>query len=96
MRVSDLDSDRMMIHVRGGKGKKDRYTLLSVELLRLVREYYRAYRPTEYLFPGAEGRGHISERAVESIFDRALAAASIQALLGHSSSKTTEIYTQNK
>ena len=120
VRVSDLDSDRMMIHVRGGKGKKDRYTLLSVELLRLVREYYRAYRPTEYLFPGAEGRGHISERAVESIFDRALAAASIrkpatvhtlrhsfathllehgtdlryiQALLGHSSSKTTEIYT---
>ena len=120
VRVSDVDRDRMMIRVRAGKGKKDRYTLLSEELLKQLRGYYVTHRPTEYLFPGAEGRPFMSERSVESIFEHALSAASIrkpatvhtlrhsfathllengtdlryiQALLGHSSSKTTEIYT---
>ena len=50
MRVSDIDSQRMLIRVEQGKGKKDRYTLLSPRLLVELRRYYRVYRPTEWLF----------------------------------------------
>jgi integrase len=51
LRVTDVDSQRMLIRVEQGKGKKDRYTLLSQRLLEELRQYYRVYRPTEWLFP---------------------------------------------
>lgn len=51
LRVSDIDSQRGVIHVRQGKGKKDRLTILSDRLLQLLREYWRVARPTEWLFP---------------------------------------------
>ncbi len=51
LRVTDIDSPRMLIRVEQGKGKKDRYTLLSPRLLEELRQYYRVYRPTEWLFP---------------------------------------------
>jgi site-specific recombinase XerD len=51
LRVTDIDSQRMLIRVEQGKGKKDRYTLLSPRLLDDLRQYYRVYRPTEWLFP---------------------------------------------
>jgi site-specific recombinase XerD len=51
LRVTDIDSQRMLIRVEQGKGKKDRYTLLSPRLLEELRQYYRIYRPSEYLFP---------------------------------------------
>jgi integrase/recombinase XerD len=51
LRVTDIDSPRMLIRVEQGKGKKDRYTLLSPRLLDELRQYYRVYRPTEWLFP---------------------------------------------
>lgn len=54
LRVDDLDSDRMVIRVRQGKGKKDRYARLTPGLLELLREYWRADRPQTLLFPGAE------------------------------------------
>jgi len=50
--VTDIDSERMQIHVRKGKGKKDRFVTLSARLLEAVREYWRAYRPEHWLFPG--------------------------------------------
>ncbi len=50
VRVTDIDSQRMLIRVEQGKGKKDRYTLLSARLLVELRRYYRVYRPTEWLF----------------------------------------------
>lgn len=51
LRVTDIDSQRMLIRVEQGKGKKDRYTLLSARLLDELRQYYRVYRPSEWLFP---------------------------------------------
>jgi len=51
--IDDIDSERMVIRVRQGKGKKDRYARLTPGLLALLREYYRAYRPETLLFPGA-------------------------------------------
>ena len=119
LRVEDIDSDRMLINILGGKGKKDRTTLLSVTILPLLRSYYITYKPQNWLF---EGPGHkqYSPSSLRNIFMRAKARAKIfknitphslrhsfathllekgtnlryiQKLLGHSSSKTTEIYT---
>jgi len=53
LQVGDIDSKRMVIHVRMGKCRKDRYTLLTPELLRQLRAYWLKYRPTGYLFYGA-------------------------------------------
>ncbi len=52
LQIGDIDSKRMLIHVRLGKGSKDRYTVLTPELLRQLRAYYLKYRPTNYLFYG--------------------------------------------
>ncbi len=53
LRIEDIDSQRMVIRIRQGKGKKDRYGRLSPGLLELLREYWRACRPESLLFPGA-------------------------------------------
>jgi integrase len=52
LQVSDIDSERMVIHVRQGKGRKDRDVPLSPKLLETLREYWRWRRPQSYLFPG--------------------------------------------
>lgn len=119
MKISDIDSTRSLILVRDAKGKKDRTTLLSHKLLNMLREYYKEYRPKEYLFEGETG-GQYSVKAIQNVFNKALASSGIkkkatvhslrhsfathllergtdlryiQELLGHNSSKTTEIYT---
>ena len=51
LRPTDIDSQRMLIRIEQGKGKKDRYAMLSPRLLEELRQYYRVYRPTEWLFP---------------------------------------------
>ncbi len=53
LRIEDLDSERMAIRIRQGKGKKDRYARLTPGLLSLLRKYWKAYRPKTLLFPGA-------------------------------------------
>jgi len=53
LRVADIDSSRMVIRVRQGKGQKDRYVMLSPRLLEILRAYWRVVRPGEFLFPGA-------------------------------------------
>jgi integrase/recombinase XerD len=61
LRITDIDSKRMRIHIRLGKGKKDRYVMLGESLLALLREYYKAARPEgEYLFPGQKPGTHLS------------------------------------
>jgi len=55
LRVNDIDSKRNLIVVRNGKGQKDRHTLLGAVLLGKLRNYYRKYRPKEWLFEGRDG-----------------------------------------
>ena len=119
LRINDLDSEQMRVFVRGGKGKKDRVTILSQKALDVLRQYFRKYKPKEYLFEGQKG-GQYSLSSLRRVFTRALTHAKIkknvslhslrhsfathllengvdlryiQILLGHNSSKTTEIYT---
>ena len=61
---SDINSSRMVIHVRQGKGRQDRYVTLSPSLLETLREYYRDYRPEgEWLFPNRDRTGATIQRA---------------------------------
>jgi len=119
VKITDIDSNRMQIRVEQAKGKKDRYTLLSVRLLEILREYFIAYKPKEWLFEGATG-GQYSVGSIQAIMKDSTKKAGIkkkisvhtlrhsfathllengtslryiQILLGHASSKTTEVYT---
>lgn len=60
LRVEDIDSSRMVLCVRQGKGSKDRQVPLSPRLLRELRSYWSMYRPREWLFPGRTEAGHLS------------------------------------
>ena len=62
LKVSDVDSERMVIRIRGGKGRKDREVMLSAKLLEALRDHWRRYKPKEWLFPG--GRWHNSSRPI--------------------------------
>jgi integrase/recombinase XerD len=64
LKVSDIDTPRNVLWVRLGKGSKDRQTLLSPKLLDLLRGYWRAERPVEWLFPGADSNRPISAKAI--------------------------------
>lgn len=119
LRIGDIDSDGMRIWVREGKGVKDRLTVLSPMLLKLLRQYFKRYHPSQYLFEGDEGKPYTAS-SVRKVLKRAVKNANIhkpvrphtlrhsfathllengtnlryiQALLGHTSAKTTEIYT---
>ncbi|HEX5140107.1 MAG TPA: site-specific integrase [Dehalococcoidia bacterium] len=69
--VTDIDSRRMTITVRQGKGRKDRVVPLSPVLLTLLREYWRLYTPRHFLFPGATPERPLNRRSVSSICERA-------------------------
>ena len=62
--AADIDSQRMMLHVQQGKGHKDRYVMLSPRLLDILRIYWRAQRPVQWLFPGRVPGEPISRYAV--------------------------------
>lgn len=76
LRLSDIDSGRMVIHLKAAKGKKDRCVMLSDVLLEHLRLYYKAYRPKEWLFEG-QSHDHYSTRSVQKIFQTAKAQAGI-------------------
>lgn len=119
LKIRDIDSKRMQIRIEQGKGKKDRYTLLSKKTLLILRQYFNEYKPKEWLFEG-EGGGQYADRSIQNVLKASVQKAGIQkkisvhtlrhsfathllelgtdlryiqSLLGHSSSKTTEIYT---
>ncbi|MDF0705576.1 tyrosine-type recombinase/integrase [Flagellimonas okinawensis] len=119
LKVDDIDSKRMLIHIKSAKGKKDRYTLLSHSFLEILRLYYKQYKPKDYLFEGQNSPTY-STSSAQWILKRAIARSGIrkevtlhtlrhsfathllengtdiryiQELLGHSSPKTTMIYT---
>lgn len=76
----EIDSKRMVIHVRRGKGGVDRYTVLSKRLLQCLRDYWRKSRPhlNGYLFPGGTGLGHACPETVRNVFNKAVADANIK------------------
>lgn len=76
LKVTDIDSKRMMVRVTG-KGGKDRYSILSSVALETLRQYYRKYRPKDWLFEGQRADRPISERTIEKIFEIAKDRASI-------------------
>ncbi|TFH26788.1 MAG: integrase [Bacteroidia bacterium] len=119
LKINDIDSKRMLIRISHSKGNKDRYTLLSEKLVKLLRDYYKIYQPKYWLFEGQRG-GQYSATSIENVFRKAMKQARItkyatphtlrhsfathlleqginlryiQEILGHSSLKTTEIYT---
>jgi len=64
LRIEDIDSRRKTIHVRLGKGRKDRMVVLSDVLLELLRAYWRIVRPTDWLFPSNANGGPLTSRSV--------------------------------
>jgi site-specific recombinase XerD len=83
LKVSDIDSERMMIHVKGGKGDKDREVMLSPKLLDELRLYWRSLRrkPKTWLFPG--NRWHTAERPIDTkVVWHACREAAVRAGLG--------------
>jgi len=65
LQISDIDGDRMLIRVRQGKGKRDRYVSLSPTLLKSLRRYWKAYKPKSWLFPGRSPDHYLSPSAVQ-------------------------------
>ena len=68
LKIGDIDSNRMAIKVCGGKGQKDRYTLLSVKTLRLLREYWQMYRPKNWLFEGQKRSKRLHPNTLQRVF----------------------------
>ena len=72
LKLADIDSHRMQIHIHKGKGGKDRYVVLSKHILRGLRTYYIASRPKEYLFNGYQKGKPLSKRGLQHILRQAL------------------------
>lgn len=68
LKVSDIDSSRMMVKVHG-KGNKDRYSILSSVALEVLRQYWRQYRPSDWLFEGQRSGNPITSRTIQKIFE---------------------------
>lgn len=77
LKVKDIDSQRMQIFVRQAKGRKDRYTLLSKKALAVLRDYFREYKPEEWLFEGIKGRQY-SESSIYTVVKEAFQKAGIK------------------
>jgi integrase/recombinase XerD len=114
LKIEDIDSKRMIIHIKNAKGKKDRIVPLSENVLNLLRDYWKEYKPKNYLFNGQNSEKYsiqscqrIYKKYIDnkssihtlrhSTFTNLLESGTdlriIQKIAGHSSSKTTEIYT---
>lgn len=77
IKISDVDSKRMMIKINGAKGKKDRYVQLSEGLLRMLRQYYNEYKPKLWLFEGQKG-GQYSAESISNLLKAAALKAGIK------------------
>ena len=77
LRVADIDSGRMMIRIEHGKGGKERYVMLSAQLLAILRTYWRLARPEHWLFPGRNATRPIEPTTLHAACRSARAAAGI-------------------
>jgi integrase/recombinase XerD len=77
LKVNDIDSERGVILVEHGKGGKDRYVMLSAQLLRILRVYWRLAKPKDWLFPGRDGSAPIDVQVLYSACRLARVAAGI-------------------
>ncbi|MBP6912292.1 MAG: tyrosine-type recombinase/integrase [Candidatus Pacebacteria bacterium] len=76
LKISDIDSKRMMVRIENSKGNRDREVMLSENLLILLRKYYKLYKPKKYIFEGQKG-GKYTARSAEQVFKKALEKAKI-------------------
>jgi site-specific recombinase XerD len=77
LKLTDIDSKRMMVRIRQGKGGKDRYSILSQRALEQLRQYWHKYRPREWLFEGAKKDDHITTHSIQLMFYAAKKRAGI-------------------
>ena len=77
LKVSDIDSTRMVIRVEQGKGRKDRYVMLSPQLLALLRAWWKAARPQGWLFPGQNRVNPLTPRQLNRVCHAAARLAEI-------------------
>ena len=78
LKVSDIHSAKMQLFIRNAKGSKDRYALLSQANLEILRAYWKAYRPKEWLFYSRNHTGtHITPKAVQNLFNKYVKKANI-------------------
>ena len=81
IKIEDIDSKRMLVHVKGAKGKKDRYVPLPERILPDLREYYIAFKPKEYLLEGQYG-GAYAKSSLQQVFRKAMSKARINKKIG--------------
>ena len=81
LKIKDIDSKRMVVHVRGAKGKKDRYVPLPKSILPGLRQYYVTYKPKTYLFEGQYG-GPYAKSSLQQVFKKAMVKANIKKDIG--------------
>ena len=77
LKIADIDSQRMVIRVEQGKGGKDRYVMLSPQLLRILRTYWRLARPKRWLFPGRDDERPLVPNVLHAACRSACAAAGL-------------------
>ena len=78
LKRQDIDIFRKTINIRAGKGRKDRYTLVSETVINVLEEYYTRYNITDWLFSGADPGTHLAKRSAQYIFEHALKKAKIE------------------
>jgi len=81
LKITNIDSQRMLVHIEAAKGKKDRYVTLPSSILDDLRSYYKAYHPKIYLFEGQYG-GQYSIRSAQAVFKNAMQKAKINKTVG--------------
>jgi site-specific recombinase XerD len=81
LKITDIDSSRMLIHLHSTKGNRERNTILSPVALDFLRAYYRRYKPKEWLFEG-QSRDAITTSTIEKVFKQALAKSKVQKQVG--------------
>lgn len=77
LQLENIDRERGLLHIKQGKGKKDRMTLLSDSALKELECYVNEERPAPWLFPGAKRHRHMTERSAQKVFERAMLVAGV-------------------